>query len=162
MKPTIPLCLLGACALLGGCIDPDDADTDDTAVRSEGPLTAQRAATFGLVRAGGTTTASLSLDNRGRSEIIIRQVTVIPPDPYDPAFVPPDPCLPPDPYHNPPAFLTTRLIAPCVMPASSTTLALSFAPSATGGYASGIRVDYATADGAAYSLTIPATACVVR
>ncbi len=145
---------------LVGCVDPDDST--DTAVRSEGPLIARRGAMFGQVRVGSSTELGLQLDNAGKSEIVIRQITIIPPDPYDPAVVPPDPCYPPDPFHNPPAYLTTRLLAPCVKPADSTTLALAFAPSATGGYAAGIQVDYATAEGGAYSLTIPATACVAR
>ncbi len=150
----------GAALALVGCIDDTDSTTD-TAVRSEGPLTA-RAALFGQVRTRSTTGLDLQLVNDGKSEIVIRGVTIVPPDPYDPAFVPPDPCYPPDAYHNPPAFLTTRLIAPCVMPAGATTLSVAFAPSETGGYAAGIKVEYATADGGAYSLTIPATACVVR
>ncbi len=165
MKPTLQASLLlGACALgLLGCIDLDDSESStDTAVRSEGPLTARRGAAFGQVRVGSATELGLQLDNTGKSELVIRQITIIPPDPYDPAFVPPDPCYPPDPFHNPPGYLTTRLIAPCVKPAGATTLGLAFAPSATGGYAAGIQVDYATADGGAYTLTIPATACVAR
>lgn len=165
MKPSLPsFLLLGACALgLLGCTDLDDADSSaDTAVRSEGPLTAQRGAAFGQVHLGSATQLGLRLDNAGRSEIIIRQITVVPPDPYAPAFVPPDPCYPPDPYHNPPAYLTTRLLAPCVMPTESRTLSLALSPSDTGGFAAGILIEYATADGAAYKLTVPATACVVR
>lgn len=165
MKPTLHASLLlGACALgLFGCTDLDDPESSsDTAVRSEGPLTTPRGAAFGQVRVGSSTALGLQLDNTGRSEIVIRQISILPPDPYDPAFVPPDPCVPPDPYHNPPGYLTTRLIIPCIKPAGSTTLSLSFAPSATGGYAAGIQVDYATADGHAYALTIPATACVAR
>jgi len=161
MKPSLSFLLLGAC-LVTGCIDLDADESPDTAVRSEGPLTAPRGASFGRVRAGGTSNLDLALENTGRSEIIVRRISVVPPDPYDTAFVPAEPCVPPDPYRNPPAFLTTRLIAPCVMPAGATTLAVAFAPRENGGYAAGISVEYATADGHAYTLTIPATACVVR
>ncbi len=158
--------VLGACALAGsfGCVDLDDSEAStDTAVRSEGPLTTPRGSiAFGQVRTGSTTELGLQLDNTGRSEIVIRQVSIVPPDPYAPAYVPPDPCIPPDPYHNPPGDLTTRLIVPCIKPAGTTTLNVAFAPSEAGGFAAGIRVDYATADGGAYSLTVPATACVAR
>lgn len=128
---------------------------------------------------GSSGELSVELANAGRSEIIIRGVSLVPPDPYAPGYVPPDPCLPPDPYHNPPsdippdpyhnppadlppeAYLTTRLIAPCVKPGGSTPLGLSFAARNAGGFAAGVRIEYATADGGAFTLTVPAAACVI-
>ncbi len=159
-----PAAMFAVALGLFGCTDLGDPeatpDTPDITVRAVGPLTAPRGAAFGQVSVGSSTLLGLELDNGGRSEVTIRQVTVYPPDPFDPAFVPPDPCLPPDPYHNPPSNFTPRLLAPCVKPAGTTTLSVAFSSPAAGGFAAGIRVDYATADGGAYSLTIPATACV--
>jgi hypothetical protein len=163
----LPLLLnaLAATTVLGlvGCAELDASEpTADTVARSEGPLTATPGtASFGRVLVGSETDLGLELDNVGRTELIIGQVSIIPPDPYDPAYVPPDPCVPPDPYHNPPGFLTTRLIAPCVRPGDATKLALAFAPTEAGGFAAGVQIDYATSDGVAYTLTVPATACAV-
>lgn len=162
MKPTSKLVLLGACVIgLVGCLDAE-TDPPDLAERSDGPLAARRDALFGRVRAGSTSPLELQLENTGRSEIIVRAVRTIPPDPYDVAFAPPEPCGLPDPRHNPPSDLTARLIVPCVMPASASALSLGLTPSQTGGFAAGIQIDYATADGASYTLVVPATACVVR
>jgi hypothetical protein len=157
---------LGALAVLGlvGCaIDPAD-----TTARSEGPLAATPdTAQLGRFEVGGAGELSLQLDNGGRSEVIIRRVSLIPPDPYTPRDLMPEPCVPPDPYHNPPGFrpaedyLTTRLIAPCVKPGGTTTLALGFTARDAGGFAAGIQVEYATSDGGAFTLTVPATACAV-
>ena len=167
MRNSSLLLAVGAASLFGllGCTDLDDStndtsDTSDTSVRSLGPLTAPRNAAFGQVGIGSSSLLGLELDNGGRSEVTIRQVTMYPPDPFDPAFVPPDPCIPPDPYHNPLENFTPRLLAPCVKPAGTTTLFVAFASPTAGGFAAGIRVDYATGDGGAYTLTIPATACV--
>ncbi|MBL0217094.1 MAG: hypothetical protein IPQ07_24875 [Myxococcales bacterium] len=172
---------VAAGALLGlvGCAtDPSDLEDPDLAsARSEGPLAAAPGiAALGRFRVGTSGELAVQLDNSGRTDIVIRQVSLVPPDPYVPGYVPPDPCLPPDPYttsvppdpyHNPPAFLppesylTTRLIAPCVKPGDSTTLSLGFLARDAGGFAAGVRIAYATADGAAFTLTVPASACAV-
>ncbi|CAN5187200.1 hypothetical protein BH11MYX1_BH11MYX1_05490 [soil metagenome] len=174
--------MLAAGALLGivGCATDVDPDLT-TSARSEGPLAAAPgSAALGRFRVGDSGRLTVALANSGRSEITIRNISLIPPDPYSPAYVPPDPCYPPDPFHNPPAdvppdpyhnppgdlpptaYLTTRLIAPCVKPGGSTSLDVGFSAINAGGFAAGIQLEYATGDGQAFALTVPATACAVR
>ncbi len=178
------LAAVAAGALLGlvGCAtDPADVDDPDLAsARSEGPLSATPGiAALGRFRVGTSGELAVQLVNSGRTDVIIRQVSLIPPDPYVPGYVPPDPCLPPDPYHNPPddvppdpyhnppsnsppeSYLTPRLIAPCVKPGDSTTLSLGFVARDAGGFAAGVQITYATADGTAFTVTVPASACAV-
>jgi len=64
--------------------------------------------------------------------------------------------------YAPDANLTTRLIAPCVKPGGSTVIGLGFYAKDAGGFAAGIRIEYATEGGGAFALTVPATACIVR
>lgn len=173
--------MLAAATLVGlvGCaVDDDPAPI--TSARSEEPLTAAEPAALGQFRVDDTGHVDVTLANGGRKEIIIRKISLIPPDPYAPEFVPPDPCYPPDPYHNPPGdvppdpyhnpptyhapetYVTTRLLAPCVKPGGATTLEVGFSAIDAGGFAAGIQIEYATADGEAFTLTVPTTACAIR
>ena len=99
----VALALLAAAA---GCVDDVDQLQDDLSQ----PLAAvPQSVELGTVRRGTTATAEVALTNRGRDELIISGVQIVPPDPR----YPPDPGVPPDPGH-------IELIAPCVRPGEST------------------------------------------
>lgn len=148
--------LAAAAALLGlvGCaeLDPTDpTDTPDTenAALARGSLAATPiSADFGRVIVGRTAGLAVTLTNRGTTEIIINNVAI---------GYPPDPYVPPDPYHNPPGDLTARLIVPCVRPGASTTLQLTFAPTAVEDLVANVDLSYTTSTGLAYRLTVPAS-----